>query len=684
MNVRKETADAAKVPTSDKDTGMDKDNIDNDKTPKETPPAEASEKPTLSKLMTLARPEWSLLFVAFCIMVGAEATGLYNPLLVADAYNYLINPDLSKTEINSKINTVMIQVLVIHTAGVMAGFVRSSIMQVAGERVVARLRNRLYGCILSQEISFFDTHKTGELVSRLGSDTALIQQATSQALPEVILGLVKLAVTIGLMFWISPALAGVTLSIVISIFVVSLPFGKWIGTLSKKYQDKLGQAQTHSTEALGAMRTVQSFAAEAREQTRYQDKIGNPDEFPFWWPENHKTHPTTYSVGFFKGIVSSGFYTFIFGVGFGSMYVTLWYGFKLVNDGQISLGDLTAFQSYIFTIGATLGQISGYITKLIEAQGASGRIFYLLQRIPEIPKPKPQKVLENDDDLNNTNVTQTNTSDEEAPQPLQKPTSMVGAVDFSNVFFSYPSRSDVPVLQNFSIAMPANSTCALVGSSGAGKSTVVSLLQRFYEISSGSLTIDGIDIRDLDLKWLRSNIGYVQQEPQLFGLTVRENVMYGLDREVTQDELVEVCQKANAHDFISEWPDQYETLVGERGVQLSGGQKQRIAIARALLIDPRILILDEATSALDAESEHLVQEAIEKAVVGRTVLIVAHRLSTIKRAQQIVVMDNHQIADVGSHDVLMGRCTKYQDLIKRQSVVAPKTVDVDLESIEEL
>jgi ATP-binding cassette subfamily B (MDR/TAP) protein 1 len=232
-------------------------------------------------------------------------------------------------------------------------------------------------------------------------------------------------------------------------------------------------------------------------------------------------------------------------------------------------------------------------------------------------------------------------------------------------------------LQNFSIAIPANSTAALVGSSGAGKSTVVSLLQRFYELSSGSLTIDGIDIRDLDLKWLRSNIGYVQQEPQLFGLTVRENVMYGLDREVTHDELVEVCQKANAHEFISEWPDQYETLVGERGVQLSGGQKQRIAIARALLIDPRILILDEATSALDAESEHLVQEAIEKAVVGRTVLIVAHRLSTIKRAQQIVVMDNHRIADVGSHDVLMGRCTKYQDLIKRQSVVAPQGVDIN-------
>jgi ATP-binding cassette subfamily B (MDR/TAP) protein 1 len=209
-------------------------------------------------------------------------------------------------------------------------------------------------------------------------------------------------------------------------------------------------------------------------------------------------------------------------------------------------------------------------------------------------------------------------------------------------------------------------------------------LQRFYDVSSGSVTIDGIDIRELDLKWLRSNIGYVQQEPQLFGMTIRENVTYGVDRVVSHDELVEVCHKANAHDFISKWPNKYETMVGERGVTLSGGQKQRVSIARALLVNPRILLLDEATSALDAESEHLVQEAIEKAVVGRTVLIVAHRLSTIKRAQQIVVIDDHQIVDVGNHDVLMRRCTKYQDLIKRQSVVVSALDTVALESVKEL
>lgn len=203
----------------------------------------------------------------------------------------------------------------------------------------------------------------------------------------------------------------------------------------------------------------------------------------------------------------------------------------------------------------------------------------------------------------------------------------------------------------------------------SGKSTVVSLLQRFYDVTSGSVTIDGHDIRNLDMNWLRSHIAYVQQEPQLFGLTVRENIAYGMDREVTQDEIEAVAKEANAHEFISQWPDGYDTLVGERGIQLSGGQKQRIAIARALLPGPKILLLDEATSALDSESEHLVQEAIDKAIVGRTVLIVAHRLSTIQRADQIVVVDDHQIVDVGSHAELLNRCSKYQDLIKRQSLV---------------
>lgn len=213
-----------------------------------------------------------------------------------------------------------------------------------------------------------------------------------------------------------------------------------------------------------------------------------------------------------------------------------------------------------------------------------------------------------------------------------------------------------------------------------GKSTVVALLQRFYDIDSGKLLVDGENMKNLNLKWLRQHIGFVQQEPQLFGVSVRENLLYGVDnaQDISQEKIEQACRDANAHDFISSWPDGYETLVGERGVKLSGGQKQRIAIARALLKDCRILLLDEATSALDAESEHLVQEAIDKAVIGRTVIIVAHRLSTIRRAKQIVVMNNHKIVDVGTHDYLLENCGKYQDLIKRQSMI---TSDIEVKAI---
>jgi len=284
---------------------------------------------------------------------------------------------------------------------------------------------------------------------------------------------------------------------------------------------------------------------------------------------------------------------------------------------------------------------------LFEAVGASGRILYLKNRVPAIPKPRTAK----------------------DPTPVV-PKTVEGNVEFHGVEFAYPSRPDLLVLQDYSLTIPANTTTALVGSSGGGKSTVVSLLQRLYDISAGKITIDGNDISQLDLSWLRRHIGYVQQEPHLFGLTVRENLLYGVTREVSQEELENICRDANAHDFIASWPDKYDTLVGERGVKLSGGQKQRIAIARALLTDCRILLLDEATSALDAESEYWVQQAIERAMVGRTVIVVAHRLSTVRQADQIVVMDNHRIVDAGTHDELVASCDKYRELIKRQSVMA--------------
>ena len=410
------------------------------------------------------------------------------------------------------------------------------------------------GAFLSRifvEIAFFDEHKSGELVSRLGSDTTLLQSVVSQSLPDFFTQLIKAITAMVLMFYLSVKLAGLALGGVIIIFLMSAPMGKLMGRLSKQYQDILGQAQTHSTEAIGSMRTVQAFAAEKKEESRYSHKIGDPDLIRLWWPPKDRT---TYRIGFFKSMVQSGFFSFVFGAGFGFLNVTLWYGFYLVIQDEMTLGDLTAFNSYIISVGFAMGQLAASVAKVFEGLGASGRVFYLLDRVPQIPKPSLVKDNE---------------------YAIIKPTSMIGNVEFDNVSFSYPSRPDQPVLQQVTLRIPANTTTALVGSSGAGKSTIVSLLQRFYDINEGRITIDDNDLQFLDLRWLRQHIGYVQQEPSLFGLTIRENMTYGVERNVTQEELEAASRDAHAHEFIVGMPNGYETLVGERGVKLSGGQVSR-------------------------------------------------------------------------------------------------------------
>ncbi|KAL7443795.1 hypothetical protein ACHAXH_007368 [Discostella pseudostelligera] len=629
------------------ETDTDKSQLPLDGNVGDSEDAPTSTKPSLWKLFQLAFPEIHMLLLSFVFMIGAEAATMVTPLVVANAYDILIDPSITEnSERMEGINYWMMLAIIITIVGITAGFIRATIQGVIGERVVARLRCRLYKRILMQEIAFFDTHKSGELVSRLGSDTTLLQSVVSESLPNVVSELLKTISAMALMFYISPKLAGLALGGVLVIFMIGLPMGTLLGKLSKSYQDVLGQAQTHSTEAIGSMRTVQAFAAEKKELARYSGKIGDPDSIPLWWPPKNKK--TTYRVGFFKAIAQSGFFTWIFGAGFGYLNVTLWYGFYLVLQEEMTLGGLTAFNSYIISIGFSMGMMAQAIARVFEGLGASGRVFYLMDRVPQIPEPLP---------------------DPKAERAIVQPESMVGEIRFENVSFSYPSRPTQPVLEDVSLTIHPNTTTALVGSSGAGKSTIVSLLQRFYDTNQGKITVDGYDLKSLDLMWLRQHIGYVQQEPQLFGLTIRENMLYGVDRDVSQEELESASKDAYAHEFIVKMSEGYDTLVGERGVQLSGGQRQRVAIARALLTNCRILLLDEATSALDAESEHLVQQAIDKAVVGRTVIIVAHRLSTIRRANQIVVMDNHRVVDVGMHDTLMESSSKYQDLIKRQSVM---------------
>lgn len=633
--------------------------------------------PTFFEFLLLAKPELPLLIFSFVLLILADVANQILPIIIARAYNALVDPALDPSERTYQINFTMMLVFILTLVGSTMGWFRLTIQGLAGERVVARLRLGMYKSVLSQDMSFFDETKSGEVVSRLGSDATLLQGSLSSGIPELLSGVVRAIICIILMFYLSAKLTGMTLGGVVVIFFLSFPLGKCLKTLSRIYQNTLGEAQTRSTEALGSPRTVQSFVAEEKELLRYAAKIGDPDKSKNWWPPASEER-NTYEIGFKKVMINSSFYTLIFGGGFFFLYLSLWYGFHLVNNNELSIGDLTAFQSYVFQVSFSVGQIAGNLARVYEGIGASGRMLYLMNRVPAIPSPRE------DNDV-----------------PLEEPEQLDGRIEFRNVSFAYPSRPNSKVLKDFSLVIPKNTTAALVGSSGAGKSTIVSLLQRFYDATSGSIMIDGHDITDLKLACLRHNIGYVEQEPQLFGLTVRENLLYGVTREVSQEELERVCRDANAHDFIDSWPDKYETFVGEKGVKVSGGQKQRLAIARALMTDCRILLLDEgeftlhrsmcclhsltfgrltsfhyflhqfssATSALDSESEALVQQAIDKAMQNRTVIIVAHRLSTVMQADQIIVMDDHQIEGTGTHEELLQSSKKYQELIRRQSVM---------------
>ncbi|KAL7549379.1 hypothetical protein ACHAWF_012649 [Thalassiosira exigua] len=647
------------IPDSDSDsdgTEIEEMSVGNGDAPETVPD---SCKPSFARLLLLAKPEMVPFILSCVVMMGSEACVMIIPLVIANAID--VFTDTTDIEVGAKLAEVgqyMVTSIWLGWIAIVTGFFRAAIQWIIGQRVVARLRCQVYKAILKQEIAFFDTTKTGELVSRLGSDTTLLQTVLDLHLPGFIAHLAKFVTTIILMFYISAKLAGVAFAGVILIFFITYPMAKVMGRLGKEYQDLLGKAQGHSTEAMGSMRTVQAFTAEEKEWTRYNNDIGNPDDFPWWrYPKGPKGR-TTYQVGFIKSFFVSAFIVLIIGLGVTLIIGTVWYGFYLVSRDELTLGGLTAFLVFIMSIGTNVAKITESVAIGYEALAAGGRLFYLLDRTPQIPKPPSSPDME--------------------LEPIIKPDRMEGRVELKNVTFSYPSRPGQSVLDGVSLKIEPNTTTALVGGSGSGKSTIVSLMQRFYDTNEGQITVDGHDIESLDLQWLRQNIGFVQQEPNLFGISVRDNILYGIEREVSQNEIISVTKDANAHDFISKMPEGYDTLVGERGVQLSGGQKQRIAIARALLKKPAILLLDEATSALDAESEHLVQQAIDKACKGRTVIVVAHRLSTIRDADQIVVMNNHKVVGRGSHDNLLTKCSKYKDLIKRQSVMVR---DVDMKQM---
>jgi ABC-type multidrug transport system fused ATPase/permease subunit len=490
----------------------------------------------------------------------------------------------------------------------------------------------------------FDKRKTGELLSRLTSDTTSLQDVATTNISMFIRGLTQVCISFALMFVTSWQLSTLIMIVVPIVVAIVAVYGRILRWLSTKYSDASGVAADVATQSLSNIRTVRSFAAEGIESHKYAAAVGDPDDPSnrrcCWYPIRSSSYKTgmqqTIASAFFMGIVTS--------LGLGTITIVIWFGAYQVIDGHIGSGNLIAFIMYTLQIGMSLGMMSSLVSSIFTAKGASKRAFQLIDRIPQVQ-----------------------VSGGKTPEDMQ------GVIRFEKVSFSYPSRPDVTVLSNFSLDIPKEKRVAFVGSSGAGKSTVLALIQRFYDVTGGQILIDNFPLKELDPSWVRRNFAYVQQEPVLFGDTIAHNIGYGYcvkagspNEHAPQEDLERVAKDAFAHDFITGFPDGYETIVGERGLRLSGGQKQRVAIARALLMNPRVLLLDEATSALDAESEAYVAEAIDKAMIGRTTLIVAHRLSTVQNADSIAVVDGGTLADIGVHDELLSRCEKYRDLVRRQ------------------
>ena len=570
------------------------------------------------RLLALARPEWRLILPGTVFLLLSSLSGLVYPQvmrLIVDAVN--------ATDVSLIDTYAWLMIAVVALQSVSIGF-RVQCFSVAGERVVARLREALYRRLLSQEIAFFDRQATGELLSRLSSDTTILQATVttnvSMALRNTIMALGALTV----MLLTSWPLTLLTLVIVPPLALGAVWMGRFVERLSGRAQDALAGSGRVAEETLAGIRTVRAFTGEEREGRRYGEAVMK-----------------TFELGRRRSRGVAWFVAVSYFLSFAGMALVLRQGVRDVAVGTMTGGELTAFIIYGVTVGFALSGLGEIWAELMRARGASARVFALLDREPELPTSGGER-----------------------------PARVTGRVELADVSFSYATRSEVPALHGVSFTIEPGEVVALVGPSGAGKSTVAALLPRFYDPQAGAVLLDGADIRRLDPLWLRERIGSVAQEPLLFSTSIGDNIRYGRPG-ATDAEVEAAARVAHCHEFIVDLPQGYATTVGERGVQLSGGQRQRVAIARAALKDPAILILDEATSALDAESEALVKDALAHLMRGRTSLVIAHRLSTVKDADRVVVLDAGRVVQIGSHAELMAAEEGlYARLVQRQFVVA--------------
>src|SRR5215216_5245944 len=552
------------------------------------------------RLFSYLKPYWGRMGLALLALLASSGFGLAFPLIIVRLLD-----SVTKAKSFAPLNNLALMLIGIFLLQALFSSVQSYLLSYIGEHIVFDLRTSLYAQLQKLSLSFYSSRRVGDIVSRLSSDVTQMRTMLTGSLTGFLSQILTLIGSIVIVLTMNARLTLFILALIPVLIVVAAVFGSRLQKASTHIQDELADSTVVAEEGLQGIRVVKSFGREDYEVGRY-----------------HNAMEKTFRASLRMAMYGSAFGALMMFLGFSTIAAIMWYGGREVIAGHLTLAMITGFLMYGISIAGSLGGMASLYAQLRSAIGGVQRVFEILDITPNI---------------------------QDEPNAVVMPPAH-GHIRFENVSFTYDGES--PVLQNVSLEIHAGEILALVGPSGAGKSTIFNLIPRFYDPTAGSIKLDGYDLRSVTQNSLREQIGIVPQETILFGGSIRENILYGrLD--ATEEEMIEAAQAANAHAFIMAFPKQYDTIVGERGLNLSGGQRQRIAIARAILKDPAILLLDEATSSLDNESEGLVQEALDRLMQGRTTVIVAHRLSTIKVAHRIAVLEEGRIIEFGTHDELM-------------------------------